>query len=227
MNMGMQGIDGVQQRMEELRNRISSKFHKETKTLQQMPDPDFQKQLDMKQEGAKLLASLQNGGATPLMGQIGATSGNLLTPMRPFGLVPLNGGMDKASIQTMLQKVASEENIDYNLLDAITNAESNYNPTAQSGAGAQGLMQLMPATAKSLGVKDPFDPEQNARGAAKYLKGLIAQYGDVAIAVAAYNAGPGNVKKYGGIPPFKETQDYVKKVMGQINSAENRSGIRG
>jgi len=219
------GIDGIQNRMVEIQARLDARFNRHFKTDPPLKANEFQKQLDNKQDAERLLASLQSGQPSSLTGQIGSPlSGGGLSPMRPFGIVPMAaGGIDKANIQAMLKRIATDENIDYKLLDAITSAESNYNPAAQSRAGAQGLMQLMPATAKSLGVTNSFDPEQNARGAAKYLKGLINQYGDLPTAIAAYNAGPGNVKKYGGIPPFKETQDYVKKVMAHMKSAENNT----
>lgn len=120
----------------------------------------------------------------------------------------------KTSLDSIFEAASRKYGVPVTLLKAVAKTESNFNSTAVSSCGAMGIMQLMPATAKSLGVTDPFDPEQNIMGGAKYLAQMLKEFGGkIELAVAAYNAGPGNVEKYDGIPPFKETQSYVKKVL--------------
>ena len=115
-----------------------------------------------------------------------------------------------------IEKMAEQHNLPAHLLHAIIMVESAYNPQAISSAGAQGLMQLMPATADRFGVNDPYNPTQNIRAGATYMKQLLTLFkGDLSLALAAYNAGENAVKRYNNrIPPFKETQRYVKKVLG-------------
>jgi hypothetical protein len=124
------------------------------------------------------------------------------------------GSGSTISLDEIFQKASDTYGVPVQLLKAVAKAESNFNPASESSAGAQGIMQLMPATARSLGVTDAFDPEQNIMGGAKYLSQQLARYdGNTVLALAAYNAGPGNVAKYDGVPPFKETQNYITKVM--------------
>lgn len=117
-------------------------------------------------------------------------------------------------IDYIIKEKADKYNIDESLIKAVIKAESGFNPNAVSKAGASGLMQLMPGTARGLGVEDIFDVEQNIEGGAKYLRGMLDRFdGDKSLALAAYNAGPNAVKRYGGIPPYQETQNYVKRVL--------------
>lgn len=126
------------------------------------------------------------------------------------------------SLNDLFERAAQRYDVPVNLLKAIGYAESAFQVNATSHCGAQGIMQLMPATAKYLGVQDAYDAEQNIMGGAKYISELLTRYDqDIPLALAAYNAGSGNVAKYGGIPPFQETQNYVVKVTNYMKQSLN------
>ncbi len=173
---------------------------------------EFQAQIQPEQPAVAF--QIPNSQPPALSGSI--TSEGSYAPLNPFGPgAEVQSNLSSGDLHPLIDRAAKEEGIETALLDALVQTESNYNPGAISSKRAVGLTQLMPDTARSLGVTDPFDPVQNLRGGAKYLSQMIKQFdGDLPKAVAAYNAGPGAVTRYGGIPPYSETQNYVNKVMG-------------
>lgn len=144
------------------------------------------------------------------------TSSNVDGP----SLTNVNTSVAKRSdFEDIIKEAAEKYGVDPKLIKSIIQHESNFNPTAVSHAGAAGLMQLMPLTAKGLGVTNSMDPRQNIMGGTKYIRQMLDKYnGNITLALAAYNAGPGNVDKYKGVPPFKETMNYVRKVTGSFNA---------
>ncbi len=159
-------------------------------------------------DGRLVLSDKPHQGATvqPTYDVHGASSVRATKPLSTNKSAPYEASIAEHSQR---QQVAAD------LVRAVIQVESAFNPMAVSSKGAMGLMQLMPATAAELGVGNPFDPDQNIRGGVTYLKRLLDRYdGNVELALAAYNAGMGNVEKYGDVPPFKETRNYVKKITG-------------
>ncbi|MEP7353127.1 MAG: lytic transglycosylase domain-containing protein [Acidobacteriota bacterium] len=149
-----------------------------------------------------------------------ASSGGTLTLAAPWRAVAVDcAAIPPAALATHIQQTADEFGISSRLLHAVAETESGFVPCAVSPKGAVGLMQIVPATGQLLGLTDPTDAGQSLRAGAKYLSQLLSRYGgNVGLALGAYNAGPGAVDKYGGIPPYEETQTYVRKIIGMLGT---------
>lgn len=146
---------------------------------------------------------------------------SMVTYTNPEDLVCVDA---PSSLETYFQEASDTYGVPVALIKAVAKAESNFNSQAVSGAGAQGIMQLMPATAQGLGVSNAFDAKENIMGGTKYLAQMLTKYnGSVKLALAAYNAGSGNVDKYEGVPPFSETQNYIKKIFGYLGMDSTKS----
>lgn len=139
-----------------------------------------------------------------------------IAKVRCMGLTPQAVARRAERYNAIIHESANEYGVNANLVKAVITEESCFNNQALSPVGAQGLMQLMPDTASWLNVRDPHDPLDNLKGGIKYLASLRDQFGSIELTLAAYNAGPGNVRRYGGIPPFAETQAYVQKVQSHL-----------
>lgn len=164
----------------------------------------------------RLLKKLEDSGQA----QSSSTGAASATMTSSDASAPVTG-----DFSSLINQAAQKYGVDAGLIKSVIKAESNFNPNAVSGAGAQGLMQLMPGTARGLGVTNSLDPAQNIEGGTKFLRRLLDHYdGNVRLAVAAYNAGPGAVDKYNGIPPYQETQTYVNRVLGYYQSTKQWQG---
>ena len=209
----LKGPDAIRSRMEEIQSRLATVFPKGN---------EFQKALDKQVKGVapiELRPEDPEADGVLTMSQI-AKNLEMAGPITSQGTF-LNKGLSaqqKLQVQALISKVAVEQGLDERLLKAVVQAESDFNPDEVSHTGAMGLMQLMPDTARELGVVDPFNPYQNLTGGSKYLKQMLTRFnGDTSLALAAYNAGPGAVKRAGGIPNIAETKNYVSKILGNLN----------
>ena len=168
-------------------------LHPEKASVQKFTGADFR----------NILAETAKGGST---GEVNSIRSGAALPKRAL------------QYEAIFDEASRTYGVSKSLLLAVAKQESNFDANSVSHAGAQGIMQLMPGTAKTLGVKNAVDPYENIMGGAKLLRDNIRAFGSVPLALAAYNAGPGAVKKYGGVPPYKETQDYVKKIMADLGN---------
>lgn len=196
MNLKLRGPDAIQARMREIQARLDALYPRRSQTLPAEPP------------------------ASGLSGPIGAGGPGTFRPMSPFAPgLDTGGPMAPEELRPLIRSAADHAGIDPLLFEALVGQESGFDPNARSTAGAMGLSQLMPGTAKALGVENPYDPVQNLFGGARYLAQMLARFdGDVRLALAAYNAGPGAVERHGGIPPFRETTNYVQKIMGRYEA---------
>jgi Transglycosylase SLT domain len=166
------------------------------------------------------LVSAEVGETVEVSPAVAATKRSPIVSNPNYKTIALGHLVTSNDIDDVIEDAAKRHGVDANLVRALVKVESNFNPNAVSRKGAMGLMQLMPSTARSLNVSNPFDPEQNVEAGVKHLRGLLDNFnGDVALSLAAYNAGEGAVKRYAGkVPPYSETRDYVRKITGMATS---------
>ena len=193
----MEDMFAVMQRINEIRSRFKSMRHNQNQQSAQLRETQgrsFEEQVSQRVR--------EHDGTVPESGAIGQLNH---TDARHMSI---------EEIQTMAREYANANRVPAGLVNAIIETESSYNPSAVSPRGAMGLMQLMPATARQLGVENPFIPEENVRGGVQLMRQLLDRYnGDFRKALAAYNAGEGAVDRHNGVPPYAETQNYVNRVI--------------
>lgn len=209
MTIQMKGPEGVMARIHEIEGQMANISGQLGTDVAPKPD-----------------ALPANSFAATLEGKLKGKMSGELAPMDPMALglgrVPVG---NRGEIISMIREAANKYGVDSALFQGLVQQESDFNPRSTSSAGAMGLAQLMPGTARALGVNDPYDPRQNLEGGAKYLSQMIKQFGDVKLALAAYNAGPGAVTRAKGIPDIAETRDYVQKVLGYADRIKAGGGL--
>jgi soluble lytic murein transglycosylase-like protein len=163
------------------------------------------------------VAEIRKGFAVMRAAHRAVTFRSLVRAAAERGRAPDSDRFDAA-----IARAAQTAGVEAALIKAVVAAESGFNPHAVSRAGARGLMQLMPATAAALGVSDPFDPQANLIGGARYMRRQLDRFGSLPLALAAYNAGPGAVARYGDVPPYPETQHFVGRVLDLLDTYRGR-----
>jgi Soluble lytic murein transglycosylase and related regulatory proteins (some contain LysM/invasin domains) len=170
-------------------------------------------------EAVKTAATKENISTEKTSSQKATSAANVAETKGTTGTRHSDGTLT-TTLADIFRRASEKYGVSYDFLTAVAKAESNFNPNCVSSAGARGIMQIMPAEAKGLGIQDVFDAEQNIMGSAKLLAAHLKKFnGDTTLAAAAYNAGSGRVKQYGGVPPFKETQNYVKKIAAYMKES--------
>ena len=213
----LERMRGILERMDEIKDRCRELSGQ--KKLRPQVDQSFKKNLQQ-----------ATPKASEVPGEPIKPAPAIFKPLapRPTTLAPLPqiapANPKPPDYTALIERHARLNNLDPKLVRRLIEVESNFDPSSISSKGAMGLMQLMPETAQGLGLENPFDPEQNISAGTKYLAKMLSQEnGNVARALAAYNAGPTAVREYGGIPPFPETRNYVKKILGSLPKNEESS----